>query len=388
MERVMPSDAEKAEVWRAYRERRAVRVPVVLSTNPRVVLLDPAWNVEGYTFEQAAHDPAAHVAVALKHELWRRTFAARYCDEPAALPEVWKVGLNVYNVYEAAYFGAAVDYSPGQVPDTVPPLADDAVKESVFEVDIERPLENAFVAGRLKFWAEMQRVCQGLRFEGRPVELTPWALCGSDGPVTVACNLRGADRFMLDLADDDGYADRLLGWIARAAINRRRAFEEYWGDRIGRGNGMADDSCALISIDLYRKRVLPHHRAFYDAAPGRARGMHMCGDATRLFATIHNELGVVSFDTGFPVDHGRLRDELGEAVDIQGGPEVALLLRGTPAAVYERTREILGSGVMRGGRFVLREANNLPPLVPGANLAAMYEACLEHGWHAAVAAPA
>ena len=34
---------------------------------------------------------------------------------------------------------------------------------------------------------------------------------------------------------------------------------------------------------------------------------------------------------------------------------------------------------MTGGRFILREANNLPPCCPEANLAAMYQACLDFG---------
>jgi uroporphyrinogen-III decarboxylase len=58
---------------------------------------------------------------------------------------------------------------------------------------------------------------------------------------------------------------------------------------------------------------------------------------------------------------------------------VGLLLNGTPQQVRERTKAILQSGVMEGGKFVLREANNLPPCCPGENLRALYECCLEHG---------
>jgi hypothetical protein len=38
---------------------------------------------------------------------------------------------------------------------------------------------------------------------------------------------------------------------------------------------------------------------------------------------------------------------------------------------------------MRGGRFILKEANNLPPTTPPENLAAMYRAVKEAGsYHA------
>jgi hypothetical protein len=47
--------------------------------------------------------------------------------------------------------------------------------------------------------------------------------------------------------------------------------------------------------------------------------------------------------------------------------------------VYDRTVEILRSGIMEGGRFILREGNNLPPCCPEENLSSMYQACLDHG---------
>jgi uroporphyrinogen-III decarboxylase len=79
------------------------------------------------------------------------------------------------------------------------------------------------------------------------------------------------------------------------------------------------------------------------------------------------------------VDHGLLRKQLGPDVEISGGPHVALLRYGTPEACAARAKEILQSGVMEGGRFILQEGNNLPPCCPLANLNAVYERCLEYG---------
>ena len=47
------SNTEKDHVWQAYRDHQAVRVPVTLGANPRVVILNEQWNPEGYTFQQA-----------------------------------------------------------------------------------------------------------------------------------------------------------------------------------------------------------------------------------------------------------------------------------------------------------------------------------------------
>ena len=66
---------------------------------------------------------------------------------------------------------------------------------------------------------------------------------------------------------------------------------------------------------------------------------------------------------------------------IYGGPHIGLVLSGAPQQVYDETCRILESGIKEGGRFLLREANNLPPCVPEENLVAMYLACLEKGWY-------
>nr|MBP7562053.1 hypothetical protein [Armatimonadota bacterium] len=113
--------------------------------------------------------------------------------------------------------------------------------------------------------------------------------------------------------------------------------------------------------------------------PDGPNSIHLCGDATHLCPTIRDELKVNAFDTGFPVDHGGLRRTLGPDVFIYGGPHVEFLRGRTPAEVREETRRILESGVMEGGKFVLREANNLAPGTPPENVAAMHEACRDFG---------
>ena len=44
--------------------------------------------------------------------------------------------------------------------------------------------------------------------------------------------------------------------------------------------------------------------------------------------------------------------------------------------VTGETKRILESGIMAGGRFILREGNNLAPEISVANVAAMYDAAL------------
>jgi uroporphyrinogen-III decarboxylase len=376
---LLVSNEEKKAVWDAYRQGKPFRVPVLIATNPRIILLDPKLNTKGYTFERYFQDPYVMLEVQLQHTLYRASVLHRYTDDPTGPPEVWRVGVDRQNIYEAAFFGAPIVYRPGQVPDTKP-ILDDSNKERIFDVDIENPLERGFFREALEMCLRMKELAKGMEFQGRPVEVLNYTPSGTDGPLTVAANLRGQGIF-LDLLADPDYAMRLMAFITQAAINRVYALRRYWQDETI-PVGLADDSVQLISTKTYREMVMPHHRRFYDTfLPNKPRSIHLCGDATRHFRTMRDELNVRSFDTGFPVDFAWLRRELGPDVEILGGPPVSLLLHGTPEAVYERTKEILLSGIKEGGRFILREGNNLPPMTPEDNLAAMYKACLDYGWY-------
>jgi uroporphyrinogen-III decarboxylase len=107
--------------------------------------------------------------------------------------------------------------------------------------------------------------------------------------------------------------------------------------------------------------------------------MHLCGNVQRHLPTLVKELNIKSFDTGYPINFNRLRGEVGEDVEIQGGVPVAELLEGSPAEIYQKTEAILGSGIRQGGKFIMKEANNLPPCVPLENLQAMYSATRQAG---------
>lgn len=374
----MVTNEEKARVWEAYNAGRPVRVPVRIACNPRVVILDEKWNPGGVTFEEYFQSAKATAAVQTRFMDYRMEYLAQYCDDAVGRPTKWTFYVDTQNIYDAAYFGAPIEFREEQLPDTTPILVGKD-KEKVFEFDVDHPMENPFIKTLLRRWEELKREAAKVKVDG--VEFTvQQPMLGFDGHLTIATCLRGAEIFS-DFYEDPGYVRRLLEFIHKAVVKRNRAVAEHLGQKAfdGQNGGHADDSIALISGEMYREFVMEWHRKWYGMWGGGPHSIHLCGDATRHFKTIHEELNVGSFDTGFPVDHGWLREELGEDVTILGGPEVGLLAGGTEKEVYERTREILRSGVMRGGKFRLREANNLPPRVPEGNLRAMYESCLENG---------
>jgi uroporphyrinogen-III decarboxylase len=228
-----------------------------------------------------------------------------------------------------------------------------------------------------------------MTYLGRPVKFDPAAplssFLGTDGPLTVATNLRGTELYS-DFYSDPEYVHQLLDFIAEGTIARIRAQRRFFGiPEKTETWGYADDAVQMLSTDMVREFIVPVHRKMKEAlTTGDRISIHLCGDATRHFKLLRDELGVYSFDTGFPVDFAWLRQELGPEVEILGGPRTTLLHDGAPEQVSREVRRILESGIMEGGRFILREANDLAPGTPLQNLAAMYQTAHMHecGWGA------
>ncbi len=186
----------------------------------------------------------------------------------------------------------------------------------------------------------------------------------------------------MDLYLDEDFAMELLEYITEATIRRVRAWQEYFGLPAPDDYSFADNSIALLSTADYgglfcrsinglSKRR--NHRKGTESHDPPVRGRHPA------FSTIRDQLHVTGFDTGYPVEHGRLAQELGPEITIQGGPRVDLLQHGTPEQVAAETRRILEDVMPHTRRFILREANNLPPGTPLASVSAMYDTVRAHG---------
>jgi len=372
---------EAQAVWAAYRAGHPTRVPVTLCTDTRFFVLNDEFNPgEKMSFQNYSEDPLVMMDFQLRAAEWRAFHVAPHCDDPAGLPEKFTVTVDMQRYFDAGFFGAAVEYRPGQTPDTRPLLAGDN-KNRLFDRGLPDPLTGGVYAKAHRFYQAMaERIRAGFTYQGRPVEFEPSGLLGHDGPLTAATNLRGTELYS-DFYTDPDYVRQLLDFIAEATIARIRAQRRFFGlPEVADTWSYADDDVQLLSTDMVREFIVPVHRKLKAALTTAGRiAIHLCGNATRHFKLLRDVLDVYSFDTGFPVDFTWLRQELGPEVEILGGPRAMLLHDGTPEQVAAEARRILESGIMQGGRFILREANDLAPGTPLANLAAMYQTARTHG---------
>ncbi len=372
-------NAEVKQVWEAYHAGRPVRVPVILGINPRVWLLNPELNREGVTFEQYAKDPDLMARVQMTNQHYVRHNMLQ--DAEMGLPkEGWNVYVDSQNCYEAAWFGAEIEYRGNQVPVARPFLGDDN-KRMLFDRGIPDPFSDGAMGINWQLYEHLSANLPNYVFAGLPaVSATPAGL-GTDGPLTIAASIRGATQICLDIYEDPGYFDQLMRYITAATIHRIKALRKTLGHEMRpKCWGFADDSIELLSVDTYREFVLPYHRMLLDELAGKGpHSIHLCGGVDHLIPVLKRELNLNAWDAGFPVDYSRMRRELGREFQIATGPRVSTLLHGTPAEVEAESRRILESGITDGGRFILRDANNVSPLTPVENVRAMYDAARKYG---------
>ncbi len=370
---------EVRQVWEAFHAGHPTRTPMILGISAQFTLMHPGANPQGFSYGQYMDDPETMLQHQLARAYWIRHEAPQ--DAEMGMPNDWRIYPDGQNIYEAGWLGAHV-----VIADDGPPFAETALTEETKWSILERGIPDAFEG----YWAEwnmeryeyFRRRCdEGLEFHGKPVVADPPCGLGTDGPFTVAYQLRGATELCTDIYADPEYFHALMGLVTEGAISRMKALRRFLGQpEESRAWGFADDAIQMLSIPTYLEHILPYHRRLTDefGADG-PNGIHLCGDTTHLFRTIRDELKVNSFDTGFPVDFGWLRKELGPDVTIKGGIPCSLLRYGSPDDIDAETERIMNTGVREGGKFMFSEGNNVAPYTPLANLEAMYLACKKYG---------
>jgi len=375
-------NTQDAQVWDSFNAGNPVRMPVVLGINPRVILLNPALNVKQITFKQYMESPDTMMDIQLQFADYRDQNYA-FDQQMDAQEQGWFIYVDFQNVFDAAWFGGTIEYPQNNCPHTKPFLHDDN-KNMLFEKGFPGAFEGLGQTGMEYYEYFLEQKQKGLTYKNKPIDSVGAPFMNTDGPFTVACNIRGTANFIIDLYEEPNYAEQLLSFITEATIRRIKSWRKYLGqpERSG-GMFFADDSIALLSMDDYTRFILPYHkRLIQELTDGSTpNSIHLCGDASRFFVLLRDELNIRTFDTGFPIDFAAVTKRLGPNVTVQGGVNVSLLLNGTAQQIYDETVRIIKEVTPNTKRFIMREANNLCPCTPPENIQAMYNAVLEHGWY-------
>ena len=151
-------------------------------------------------------------------------------------------------------------------------------------------------------------------------------------------------------------------------------------DNVGmliQGDDLGFHSGTLVSPDVIRHYILPHHKKVAEVAHGAGKlyAFHSCGNVYKLMDDFIDYVGVDakhSFeDKILPVEEAYHR--WGDRVAILGGVDMDLLGRGTEEQVRARTREILEVCAAKGAGYCLGTGNSVANYIPVQNYLAMLD---------------
>jgi MtaA/CmuA family methyltransferase len=257
---------------------------------------------------------------------------------------------------EAADFGAKALYPEDQPPAFVEEdslLADKGALASLKPVD---PSAGRRMRDRLEAVALLRRRA------GDTFCVEGWV----EGPCAEAADLRGINRFMVDLLDDPDFVRDLFELVTENAIAFAKAQVQAGADLIGIG----DAAASLIGPALYSELVWPYEKRLVDAihaAGGRTR-LHICGNTRRLVDGMA-KLGCSMVDLDYPVPLEKARREIGPDQVLAGNLDPVRVLRnGTPESIR---RELAECWRAAGPRYIVAAGCEVVRDTPAANVEAL-----------------
>ncbi|MBE0696316.1 MAG: uroporphyrinogen decarboxylase family protein, partial [Anaerolineaceae bacterium] len=194
---------------------------------------------------------------------------------------------------------------------------------------------------------------------------------GDQGPFSLACEIRGMDNFMMDLATcaEPEKIYRLLEYCLEVSLRYCTAQVESGAHMTSIGDSPSGPD--LLSPRMYRQFAWPYVKRL--AADLNAKGIrlsyHICGNATPIIADMVNS-GAQVLEIDQKADQKTCKVAArGRAVLLGPVDPSGVLAQGTPAEVFEKCNEAISN--LGPQEFILGPGCALPATTPDENMHAM-----------------
>lgn len=268
-------------------------------------------------------------------------------------------------------------------------------RTGIYSTAVEHPLKDATVDDVAAYpWPDVEQLVRRdqLRRRARHLkEETDYAVVGravdSYGLLERSSSLRGTERFLLDLAMDETFADALIEHVAEVLYRLLEIYLDTAGPYLDILELPGDDYAArhpLISPQMFDQFFAPRWRRLIDlvrqAAPHCKVLFHSDGRMEPLLGRLI-DLGVDILHPLEPmpgVDMAQIKGDYGDRLCFWGAIDIKRALQGDVARVEAEVRERIGA-LGPGGGYVLAPSNHLQPDVPAENVVALFRAAHEYG---------
>ncbi len=213
-------------------------------------------------------------------------------------------------------------------------------------------------------------------------------MAASHGPFQTACDLRGTENFLMDMALNPDFATALLDRITTAMENLYRLMMQTSGTYFDMielpGDDYAGNENLLISPRMFRKFIKPCLARLISVIrenkPNIKIMLHSDGAITKLIP----EMITLGIDVIHPLeplpatDMPGVKKEFGSQVCFIGGIDISHAMLGSKTDVVEEVKRRIKQLGDQGG-YILAPSNHLQADVPPENVVMLYQAAKEFG---------
>jgi uroporphyrinogen decarboxylase len=213
-------------------------------------------------------------------------------------------------------------------------------------------------------------------------------MVASHGPFQTACDLRGTETFLMDMALNPEFAHALLDKVTTAmeGLTRlaMRAGGKYFDMIELPGDDYAGNLNPIISPAMFRKFIKPCIEQLVKVVkehnPNTKIMLHSDGAITKLLPDLIS-LGIDVLHPLEPLpvtDIPAVKEKFGKQVTFLGGIDISHAMPGTREDVIAETKLRI-SQLSSGGGYILAPSNHLQADVPAENVVTLFETAREFG---------
>lgn len=213
-------------------------------------------------------------------------------------------------------------------------------------------------------------------------------MVASHGPFQTACDLRGTDTFLMDMALNPEFAHALLDRVTRVMEGLLQLAMQAGGKYFDLielpGDDYAGNTNTLFSPLMFRKFIKPCLERLIKVVkennPNTHVMLHSDGAITNLLPDIIS-LGVDVIHPLEPLaatDMPAVKEKYGGQVSFLGGIDISHAMTETPDDVIAETKLRIAQ-FAQGGGYILAPSNHLQADVPTSNVVTLFETARRFG---------
>jgi uroporphyrinogen decarboxylase len=213
-------------------------------------------------------------------------------------------------------------------------------------------------------------------------------MISSYGPYLTACNLRGAEQFLMDMALDEDFAIALVGRVTDMLVGLLENYLEAGGEYFDMvelpGDDYASSSSLVMSPVMFRKIVKPAIKRLVHTIKEYRADIKVMLHSDGMIEPLLTDFIDIGVDVIHPLepvldmDQAEIKTEFGERIAFLGGIDIVHRLPGSRQDVIDEVKERIRT-LAPGGGYVLAPANHIQSDVPARNVVTLYQAAQQYG---------